>query len=349
VGGWSGLDIAGIVVDMSAEDKAHPNATSEPAEELTDEQAAAIADALAESRDLFARMADVMADLQRRPHDVDEFMDARAEIGVLFAEANERAGRVAAVFGLRSAQARLMHYLHLHIAEPVAGAALAGVSCIWEWARRSRELDVEHGWKIEVGRNDELGLAQGEYMLTTEERDEAMARDWQRLNRIRQTKGSGGERMLRLLISAHPEPVTREDLDYVSKIRSRDRRKRDLQEAGWRISSYEEDPSLQHGEYRLDDINKGPPRAREAIKLRQEILERDGFTCQQCGARPEPGRRIILHIHHKKFVRHDGTNHPDNLETLCRQCHAGKHAVAEARVDDELLNPAANPYLTEAD
>lgn len=314
---------------------------------LTAEQLAEVADALTRSEELFRRMAAVVADLQAEQLDIDEFMEVRARIGVLFVEANEQARRVAAAFGLRGAQARLLHYFRLHMAEPISGAALAGVSGIWEWARRTRELDVEYGWKIEVGRNDGLGLRQNEYMLTTEERDEEAAQHWQRLNRIRRSGGSGLERMLRLLIDAHPHPVTRDDLDYVSKIRSRDRRKRDLQEAGWRISSYEEDPSLLHGQYRLDDLEKGPPRAREAIKLRQEILERDDFRCQQCGARPEPGRRVILHIHHRKFVQHQGTNEPGNLVTLCRPCHAGTHAVTETSVDDELLNPAADPYLTE--
>jgi 5-methylcytosine-specific restriction endonuclease McrA len=338
-----------ILADVSEDSDEEGDGLDELIEGPSDEQRVEAETWVAESQRLFEEMAAVVAALDASDMTADDFVEARARIGLLYSETNTLAAKIAGVFGLRSAQARLMHYLRLHVSEAIDGGALAGVSCIWEWARRTRELDVEHGWEIVVGRDDELGLGHNEYMLTTEERNRTSAAKWRRLSRIRREPGSGESRILALLQESYPEAVSREDLDYVAQIRSRDRRKRDLEEAGWRISSYEDDPSLPTGHYRLDTLEKGPPRAREHIKLRQEILQSADFTCKQCGARPGPGKRVILHVHHREFVGHGGTNDPANLEVLCRQCHAGKHAVAVTQVDDELLNPAADPYLSGGD
>ena len=54
-------------------------------------------------------------------------------------------------------------------------------------------------------------------------------------------------------------------------------------------------------------------------KVRQRILDRDGWRCQQCGA---AGR---LEVHHIKRWIDGGEDNPDNLETLCRLCHIRIH------------------------
>ena len=53
--------------------------------------------------------------------------------------------------------------------------------------------------------------------------------------------------------------------------------------------------------------------------LRQQILRRDGWRCQSCGAMSN------LEIHHKEFRSHSGHDSAENLITLCRPCHAGVH------------------------
>jgi 5-methylcytosine-specific restriction endonuclease McrA len=54
-------------------------------------------------------------------------------------------------------------------------------------------------------------------------------------------------------------------------------------------------------------------------KLRQEILRRDGWRCQSCGAMSN------LEVHHKQFRSHAGDDLEDNLITLCASCHANLH------------------------
>ena len=57
-------------------------------------------------------------------------------------------------------------------------------------------------------------------------------------------------------------------------------------------------------------------------KLRYEILKRDGFRCQICGATQKDGVR--LHVDHIYPVSKGGRTEPDNLRTLCERCNMGK-------------------------
>ena len=67
-------------------------------------------------------------------------------------------------------------------------------------------------------------------------------------------------------------------------------------------------------------------------KLRQSILERDKYLCQQClrdgvltglviGNRKHPRGATVDHITPKA---EGGTDDPSNLEALCRLCHERK-------------------------
>ena len=64
---------------------------------------------------------------------------------------------------------------------------------------------------------------------------------------------------------------------------------------------------------------------RKAIpkKTRFEVLKRDKFTCQYCGAKAPD---VVLHIDHIKPVAHDGDNDIMNLVTACEECNLGKGA-----------------------
>jgi ATP-dependent DNA helicase RecQ len=53
--------------------------------------------------------------------------------------------------------------------------------------------------------------------------------------------------------------------------------------------------------------------------LRQQILRRDGWRCQSCGAMSN------LEVHHRKFRSHSGSDSQENLITLCTACHARVH------------------------
>jgi len=67
-------------------------------------------------------------------------------------------------------------------------------------------------------------------------------------------------------------------------------------------------------------------RKRKTIKprLRFDILQRDNHTCQSCGATPQDG--ATLEIDHIQPFSKGGTDDPDNLQVLCRECNSGKGA-----------------------
>jgi len=54
-------------------------------------------------------------------------------------------------------------------------------------------------------------------------------------------------------------------------------------------------------------------------QLRQEVLRRDGWRCQACGARSN------LEVHHRQFRSQSGDDSEPNLITLCAQCHTAAH------------------------
>jgi 5-methylcytosine-specific restriction endonuclease McrA len=73
----------------------------------------------------------------------------------------------------------------------------------------------------------------------------------------------------------------------------------------------------------MSQVRPDPPRLRldpvSYETLRQQILRRDGWRCQLCGAMSN------LEIHHKDFRSHSGHDSEENLITLCTRCHAGVH------------------------
>ena len=73
-------------------------------------------------------------------------------------------------------------------------------------------------------------------------------------------------------------------------------------------------------------IEPEPEVKRKTIKpsLRFEILKRDDYRCQMCGVTAKDG--ATLEIDHIHPVSKGGTNEPDNLQVLCRDCNAGKGA-----------------------
>jgi 5-methylcytosine-specific restriction endonuclease McrA len=54
-------------------------------------------------------------------------------------------------------------------------------------------------------------------------------------------------------------------------------------------------------------------------QLRQQVLRRDGWRCQFCGAMSN------LEVHHQHFRSHAGEDSEPNLITLCRSCHHEMH------------------------
>ncbi|MFF0725165.1 HNH endonuclease [Streptomyces sp. NPDC004134] len=209
---------------------------------------------------------------------------------------------------------------------------------------------MEHGWPIESAVNCD-DLPHDHYRLAAAEPDTDLAERWRLAKDTRNLKKLGGgstsgkDRLLHYLKAISPRPADKEQLAYVAKIQEWPRRMRELEEEGWQIVSNVDDPSLPAGSYRLPTLDKRPPRVREAIKLRYQILDRDDRTCQDCGATPAQG--IALQVHHKLPVHQGGNNDPQNLVTLCSNCHAGRHALMGESPRDELLNPDQEIDLSE--
>lgn len=58
-------------------------------------------------------------------------------------------------------------------------------------------------------------------------------------------------------------------------------------------------------------------------KKRFEVFERDGFTCQYCGMRPDEDD-VVLNVDHIISIKDGGTNDLENLITSCFGCNIGK-------------------------
>ena len=54
-------------------------------------------------------------------------------------------------------------------------------------------------------------------------------------------------------------------------------------------------------------------------QLRNQVLRRDSWRCQSCGAMSN------LEVHHKEFRSHCGEDSEQNLITLCSACHGVMH------------------------
>jgi hypothetical protein len=131
------------------------------------------------------------------------------------------------------------------------------------------------------------------------------------------------------------EIVTTKQIRKIAGISEYARRIRELRdEEGYKIMSHNDRADLKPGQYILESKERKPVISRSiSPQLRNEILERNGYTCQRCGAGPgdadpyNPGRKIRLHIDHIKPISQGGKDTKDNLRVLCSACNQGKSNV----------------------
>lgn len=69
----------------------------------------------------------------------------------------------------------------------------------------------------------------------------------------------------------------------------------------------------------------------DQYNVRQYVLFRDGYKCQCCGRH---GDGVKLHVHHKES-RQTGGDTPNNLITLCEDCHKTLHMRTVQLPDDK--------------
>jgi 5-methylcytosine-specific restriction endonuclease McrA len=109
------------------------------------------------------------------------------------------------------------------------------------------------------------------------------------------------------------------------------RRVRELRnEEGMNIVTHNDRSELKPGEYLLIDLKPLPAFERDISKeVRAFVLDRNGFTCQMCGAaagEPHPynaGRKTRLHIGHIIDKTMGGSDEPGNLRAICSVCNEG--------------------------
>ena len=115
------------------------------------------------------------------------------------------------------------------------------------------------------------------------------------------------------------------------------RRVRELRdEEGMQIHTNNDDVNLRPGQYKLISLNRLPAIGRAiSPKLRNRILERNGYTCHLCGAGPgdfdpnNPKRKIRLHVDHILPIAQGGTDAEDNLRAMCSACNQGRGAIQQ--------------------
>jgi len=109
------------------------------------------------------------------------------------------------------------------------------------------------------------------------------------------------------------------------------RRVRELRtEEGYQILTHNDLSELKPGQYLLNNPKPQPAFERAISKeVRAYVLDRNGFTCQMCGAvagEPHPyeeNRKTRLHIGHVIDKSMGGSDEHSNLKAICSVCNEG--------------------------
>lgn len=158
--------------------------------------------------------------------------------------------------------------------------------------------------------------------------------------------GQGARDKLREYFLSHVSVVLDSDtLREVAGISEWARRVRELRnEEGYQILTHHDRSDLKPGQYILENPKPQPAFAREISKeTRAYVLDRNGFTCQMCGAvagepHPyDPSRKTRLHIGHIIDKSMGGTDDPANLRALCSVCNEGAQNLTLDRPSSEKL------------
>lgn len=123
------------------------------------------------------------------------------------------------------------------------------------------------------------------------------------------------------------------------------RRVRELRtEEGYQILTHNDRSELKPGQYLLLDEKPIPAFERAISKeVRAFVLDRNGFTCQMCGAaagEPHPydeTRKTRLHIGHIIDKSQGGTDDAGNLRAICSVCNEGASNLTLERPSSQKL------------
>ncbi|PWL62424.1 MAG: HNH endonuclease [Desulfovibrionaceae bacterium] len=247
-----------------------------------------------------------------------------------------------------SARSRILAYMKKYVGNVLDGEELMVVAGISEYARRVRELRVEHGWRILTGitlknmeqeeiesltgRKD-FSLKPDQYILVSLEQDTEAAYRWNVANDIRKEKNlSVREKILKYLRRFVGKEISGEELRYVAGDKTEwARRVRELRtEFGWPVvTRHTGRPNLPVGIYVLEADRQAPEHDRKIPEdVYRSVLVRDKYTCRRCGWNHESWNKSDprhLEVHHIKHHADGGSNTADNLMTVCNICHDVLH------------------------
>lgn len=156
-----------------------------------------------------------------------------------------------------------------------------------------------------------------------------------------QQKGSKGK-ILDFLLSHIGEIVSSSELQAASGGAAEwARRLRELRdEEGYNIVSNKDRADLKPGQYILVDDHRRPAFKRGISKeTRARVLERNGYTCQMCGAGAgdpdpfHPGRTIRLTMGHIIDKSKGGDDSVQNLRAICSNCNEGLQNASPPKPD----------------
>ena len=154
--------------------------------------------------------------------------------------------------------------------------------------------------------------------------------------------------LLKAFFLAHKgEILTSAQLGVIAGVRTEwARRVRELRsEERWPIESNNDNADLKPGQYRLTG---DPPMPGDYVigrrvsqTQRYRILQRNGYTCQACGAGvgdfTDDERPVKLVIDHIQAYSHGGRESDANLRVLCQACNGGANNVAGPLPSSALL------------
>ena len=155
-------------------------------------------------------------------------------------------------------------------------------------------------------------------------------------------KGKGSRAKLREFFTENVGKVLDSDtLREIAGTSEWARRVRELRnEEGLNIVTHNDRSDLKPGQYMLVSLKPLPAFERGISKeTRAFVLDRNGFTCQMCGAaagEPHPydnNRKTRLHIGHIIDKSMGGTDEPNNLRAICSVCNEGASNLTLNRPD----------------
>lgn len=160
---------------------------------------------------------------------------------------------------------------------------------------------------------------------------------------------TGSKAKLRTFLLEHVGQVLDSDtLRHVAESSEWARRIRELRnEEGLNIITHNDRSDLKPGQYVLTDTKPRPAFERAISKeTRALVLDRNGYTCQMCGAAAsephpyQPDRKTRLHIGHVIDKSQGGTDDPSNLRAICSVCNEGASNIT-------LDRPSAHKLLVQ--